>query len=130
MCEKYPITLLEAPNLTQAAKDAINWFHNFKYDCPTSVLASYPSIMTCCILKDQLETDQSVCKRLICVLLAALRTNGSCGVHVCINRSDSYMQQFYGKLGELIVLRSFVVYINEFLFKVSPKFITIKSRRY
>lgn len=105
MCEKYPITLLDTPNLTQAAKDAINWFHNFKYDCPTSVLTSYPSIMTCCILKDQLETDQSVCKRLICVLLAALRTNGSCGVHVCINRSDSYMHQFYGKLGTLTSLR-------------------------
>jgi protein O-GlcNAcase/histone acetyltransferase len=119
MCEKYPLSLLETPNLTQAAQDAVNWFHNFKYDCPASVLGSYPSIMTCCILKDQMDTDQSVCKRLICVLLAALRTNGeknklqvfrtnkqlsfsspgSCGVHVCINRSDAYMQQFYGKLG-------------------------------
>lgn len=99
MCEKYPISLLETPDLTQASKDAINWFHNFKYDCPASVLNSYPSIMACCVLKDQLEIDQSVCKRLICVLLASLRTNGSCGIHVVINRSDSYMQNFYGKLG-------------------------------
>lgn len=99
MCEKYPLSLLDTPNLTQAAKDAINWFHNFKYDCPASVLGSYPSIMTCCILADQLDQDQSVCKRLMCVVLAALRTNGSCGVHVTINSTDSYMQQFYGKLG-------------------------------
>lgn len=99
MCEKYPLSLLETPNLSQAAKDAINWFHNFKYDCPASVLESYPSIMTCCLLKDQLETDQSVCKRLILVLLAALRTNGSCGVHCVINRTDLYMLQFYSKLG-------------------------------
>lgn len=99
MCEKYPLSLLETPNLTQAARDAINWFHNFKYECPASVLSSYPSIMTCCILKDQLEQDQSVCKRLICVLLAALRTNGSCGIHVVINRVDAYMLQFYSKLG-------------------------------
>jgi hypothetical protein len=99
MCEKYPQTLLEAPNLTQAAKDAINWFHNFKYDCPTSVLNTYPSIMTCCVLKDQLDSDPSVCKRLMCVLLASLRTNGSCGVHVVLNVTDAYMQMFYGKLG-------------------------------
>lgn len=99
MCEKYPLSLLEAPNLSQASKDAVNWFHNFKYDCPATVLNSYPSIMTCCILKEKLEADPSVCKRLICVLLASLRTNGSCGIHVCINRTDAYMQQFYGKLG-------------------------------
>lgn len=99
MCEKYPLSLLETPNLTQASKDAINWFHNFKYDFPANVLNSYPSLLTCCVLRDQLESDPSVCKRLICVLLAALRTNGSCGIHVVINRSDAYMQQFYGKLG-------------------------------
>lgn len=99
MCEKYPLSLLDTPNLSQAARDAVNWFHNFKYDCPATVLNSYPSIMTCCILNNQLDTDQSVCKRLICVLLAALRTSGSCGVHVCVNRTDCYMQQFYGKLG-------------------------------
>lgn len=99
MRKKYPLSLLEAPDVTQAGKDAINWFHHFNYDCPVSVLTSYPSIMTCCILKDQLDTDASVCKRLICVLLAALRTNGSCGIHVVINRSDAYMQQFYSKLG-------------------------------
>lgn len=99
MCEKYPLALLDTPDLSQASKDAINWFHNFKYDCPDSVLSLYPSIMTATILKDQIETDLSVCKRLICVLLAALRTNGSCGIHVVINRSDSYMQQFYGTLG-------------------------------
>lgn len=99
MCEKYPLSILDTPNLTQASKDAVNWFHNFKYDCPASVLNPYPSIMTCCILQDQMDTDQSVCKRLMCVLLASLRTNGSCGVHVCINRCDAYMLQFYGKLG-------------------------------
>lgn len=91
--------MLEAPDLSQAAKDAINWFHTFKYDCPASVLNLYPSIMTCCILKENLDFDPSVCKRLICVLLASLRTNGSCGIHVCVNRTDAYMQHFYGKLG-------------------------------
>ncbi|CAO1438847.1 unnamed protein product [Diamesa hyperborea] len=101
MCEKYPMSLLDEPNLSQAAKDTITHFHNFKYDGPVSVLGTHPSIMTCCILRDQLTYDQSVCKRLICVLLATMRSNGSSGVHVCINRTDSYMLQFYSNLGFL-----------------------------
>jgi len=98
MCEKYPLSMI-VDDISQAARDAINWFHNFKYDCPASVLNSHPSIITCCVLKDQIESDPSVCKRLICVLLAALRTNGSTGCHVSLNRTDCYMQQFYGLLG-------------------------------
>lgn len=79
MREKYPLSLLDSPNLTQTAKDSINHFHNFKYQCPEIVLNSYPSIMTCCILKEQIFNDHSVCKRLISVLLAALRSHGSFG---------------------------------------------------
>lgn len=97
--EKYPLTLLDAPDITPAAKDAINWFHNFKYDCGQNFLTQYPSIVHCSILKDQHNTDTSACKRLMCVLLAALRTSGSSGCHVILNKSDSFLQEFYGKLG-------------------------------
>lgn len=99
MCLKYPLSLLEAPDLSMAAKDSINHFHNFKYDSPQNVLSSHPSIITCAMLKDPLIIDQSICKRLIVVLLAALRSNGSFGAHVCINRTDHFMYQFYTKLG-------------------------------
>lgn len=99
MCEKYPLSLLDSPNLTQTAKDSINHFHNFKYDCPQNVLNSHPSILNLAILKDQIIDDQSVCKRLISVLLATLRSNGSFGVHAVINTSDCYMQEFYKRLG-------------------------------
>lgn len=101
MCEKYPLSLLDNAEVaaSQASKDAISWFHNFKYDTPSSVLDTYPSIMSCCVLKEQMDGDLSVCKRLLCVLLAALRTNGSSGVHCMVNSTDAYMQQFYGKLG-------------------------------
>lgn len=99
MQEKYPLSLLDAPDLTPTAKDSINHFHNFKYDYPQDVLSTHPSIMTCCILKDQCSGDSSLAKRLVTVLLAALRSNGSFGVHVCINRTDHYMHQFYSKLG-------------------------------
>ncbi|XP_055678522.1 protein O-GlcNAcase isoform X1 [Lutzomyia longipalpis] len=105
MCLKYPIELLESPDLTPTAKDSINHFHNFKYDCPQDVLNTYPSMMTCCVLKEQLTHDPSVAKRLVIVLLAAFRSNGSFGVHVCINRTDRYMHQFYTKLGFTEILQ-------------------------
>lgn len=100
MCLKYPMVLLESPDeLTPTAIDSINHFHNFKYDCPQDVLSTHPSIMTCCILKEHFTNDQSVAKRLVTVLLAALRSNGSSGVHACINQTDRFMHQFYSKLG-------------------------------
>ncbi len=100
MCLKYPITLLNSTEgLTQAAIDSINHFHKFKYDCPLEVLNSHPSIMTCCVLKDHFTADHSTAKRLVTVLLAALRSNGASGVHVCINLTDRFMHQFYSKLG-------------------------------
>lgn len=109
MCEKYPLSLVDSTDImhTQESKDAINEFHNFTYDTPATVLSTYPSIMTCCVYKDQLEFDPSVCKRLVCVLLASLRTNGSSGVHCVINSTDSYMQQFYSKLGFIEILQEY-----------------------
>jgi hypothetical protein len=97
--EKYPLSLLESPDITPAAKDAINWFHNFKYDSEQNFLVQYPSLVHCSILKEQQHADTSICKRLMCVLLASLRTSGSSGCHVVLNKSDSFTQQFYGKLG-------------------------------
>ncbi|KAG4073125.1 hypothetical protein HA402_002514 [Bradysia odoriphaga] len=100
MCSKYPMSLLNSTEgLTQAAIDSINHFHKFKYDCPLEVLTSHPSIMTCCVLKDHFTSDHSTAKRLVTVLLAALRSNGASGVHVCINLTDRFMHQFYSKLG-------------------------------
>lgn len=99
MCLKYPMSLLGDPNLSYAARDTINHFHNFKYDFPQKVLATHASIITCCILKDQLIIDTNIGKRLITVLLAALRSNGSFGAFCCINRSDNFLYDFYSKIG-------------------------------
>lgn len=99
MRTKYPMSLFDSPDLTPTAKDSIIHFHNFKFDYPQEVLNSHPSIMTCCILKEHYNGDSSLAKRLVTVLLAALRSNGSFGVHVCINTTDRYMHQFYSKLG-------------------------------
>lgn len=97
--EKYPLSLLESSDITPAARDAINWFHNFKYDSGQNFLVQYPSIVHCSVLKEQHQIDPTAGKRLMCVLLASLRTSGSSGCHVVLNKSDSFMQQFYGKLG-------------------------------
>lgn len=102
MCQKYPVSLLDASDLTPAAKDSINHFHNFKYDYPQEVLNTHPSILTCSVLQDHPLVDACMAKRLITVLLAALRSNngsGMNGVHVCINSTDKNLNQFYNKLG-------------------------------
>lgn len=101
MRAKYPLALLSMPaeRLTLTAAETIRHFHNFRYECPAEVLCSHPSIMTCCVLKEQFIADQSTAKRLVTVLLAALRANGSSGVHACINNTDRFLHQFYSKLG-------------------------------
>lgn len=112
MCLKYPLSLLQgdtssedclkdvANAIPQHVRDSIMYFHNFKNDYPASVLNTHPSLLSCHILKSVLAEDETVCKRVITLLLAALRSNGpSFGVHVCINRSDRFLYQCYTKLG-------------------------------
>lgn len=113
MCVKYPLSLLDSLNTSnevskaadstessQTIRDCITYFHNFKNDYPANVCNSHPSVMCCRILKSHLAEDETVCKRIITVLLAALRSNGSSfGVHVCIDRTDRFLYQFYSKLG-------------------------------
>lgn len=100
MCAKYPLALLDQPErLTPTAIETIRHFHHFKYECPAEVLASHPSIITCSVVQEQFMADQSVAKRLVTVLLAALRANGSAGVHGVINNTDLFLRSFYAKLG-------------------------------
>lgn len=101
MCTKYPLNIVEIAdnNLSDVAKETIKYFHNFTCDVPADLLNTHPSKLYCCILKDQLNIEQCMAKRIITVLLAALRSNGSFGVHVCVHLGDAYMYQFYSKLG-------------------------------
>ncbi|CAG9862900.1 unnamed protein product [Phyllotreta striolata] len=94
MCEKYPIDC--AKNLHKFAQESAAYFHNFKDEVYVSS-PSHASSMICSLLPSVL--DQSVGKRLVTCLLAALRANGSFGVHVVMNTFDSYTHAFYGKLG-------------------------------
>ncbi|XP_074036540.1 O-GlcNAcase isoform X2 [Leptinotarsa decemlineata] len=94
MCEKYPLDI--ANDLHDFVQDAVSYFHTFKNEIFVSS-PSHPSSMICSLLPSVL--DQSVSKRLVTCLLASLRANGSFGVHVVMNVTDSYTHAFYGKLG-------------------------------
>lgn len=50
------------------------WFHTFKGEVPESIHNQHPSVMCCSLLTSVF--DQSVAKRLVTCLLAALRANG------------------------------------------------------
>lgn len=106
MLEKYPLSLLESTeNIDDATKDIINGFYNFKYDSPPEIALSHPSVMTVGILNADLAMD-GIAKRLVTAMLAALRSNGSFGVHVRINEKETNQIQFYTKLGFTEIYRS------------------------
>ncbi|XP_055523311.1 protein O-GlcNAcase [Wyeomyia smithii] len=119
MCIKYPVSMVEdvanqkkdtvkaaQTTLSQMVRNSIMYFNNFSSEYPVSVINSHPSVMCCRILKSHLAEDETICKRVVTVLLAALRSNGpSFGVHVCINRSDRFLYQFYSKLGFVEIYR-------------------------
>ncbi|XP_073970684.1 O-GlcNAcase [Rhodnius prolixus] len=57
----------------------------------------HPSLVICCVQPS--VTDQSVSKRLVICLLAALRANGSCGVYTPVRPANTELLEFYSKLG-------------------------------
>lgn len=96
---KYPLSLIDSSDSTPVANECIKHFHNYVFDYPVDVLNSHSAIVTCCLLKELYVYDQTLPKRLITLLFAALRANGYFSVHVCINSDDKYLYQFYLKLG-------------------------------
>ncbi|XP_076762046.1 O-GlcNAcase isoform X2 [Xylocopa sonorina] len=93
---KYPLE--EGINeLPENVQDAIRYFHSFVPDVPEQLCRQHPSKLLCAILPS--VTDQSVPKRLITCILAALRANGSFGVHTTMSSTDKESHEFYSKLG-------------------------------
>ncbi|CAK9801068.1 Protein O-GlcNAcase [Anthophora quadrimaculata] len=93
---KYPLedNINELP---QDVQDAIRYFHSFVPDVSEQLCRQHPSKLLCAILPS--VTDQSVPKRLITCMLAALRANGSFGVHTTMSNTDKESHEFYSKLG-------------------------------
>ncbi|KYM99102.1 PREDICTED: protein O-GlcNAcase [Cyphomyrmex costatus] len=83
--------------LPQNVQDAIQYFHSFIPDVSEQLCRQHPSKLICGILPS--VSDQSICKRLVTCVLAALRANGSFGVHTTMLSTDKESHEFYGKLG-------------------------------
>ncbi|XP_043268818.1 protein O-GlcNAcase isoform X2 [Venturia canescens] len=93
---KYPleeITNDVSPNV----QEAIRYFHSFTVDVSEQLCRQHASQIYCSVLPT--VTDQSVPKRLITCILAALRANGSFGVHTTMSSMDKENHEFYAKLG-------------------------------
>lgn len=98
MCEKYPLEECVG-NLPLIVQNTVNSFHNFKYECPSFVHTTYPSMLTLGILKEDLILNNSIAKQMITVILSVLRSNGSFGVHICLSDAQCDETDFYLKLG-------------------------------
>lgn len=70
---KYPLSSI-VNEMPQNIQDAIQYFHSFIPDVSEQLCRQHPSKLVCAVLPN--VTDQSVCKRLITCVLAALRANG------------------------------------------------------
>ncbi|XP_012148132.1 O-GlcNAcase isoform X3 [Megachile rotundata] len=93
---KYPLDD-NINDLPQNVQDAIRYFHSFVPDVSEQLCRQHPSKLFCAVLPS--VTDQSVPKRLITCILAALRANGSFGVHTTMPSIDKESHEFYSKLG-------------------------------
>lgn len=93
---KYPLDN-SISSLPQNIQDAIQYFHTFTPEVSEQLCRHHPSKLLCAILPT--VTDQSVPKRLITCVLAALRANGSFGVHTTMCTTDKETHEFYAKLG-------------------------------
>ncbi|XP_076624011.1 O-GlcNAcase isoform X1 [Colletes latitarsis] len=96
LCMKYPLDD-NINDLPQNVQDAIRYFHSFNPDVSEQLCRQHPSKLFCAVLPS--VTDQSVPKRLITCILAALRANGSFGVHTTMSCTEKESHEFYSKLG-------------------------------
>jgi len=103
--EKYPKLLLDnstsftpSTKLNEMLTAIIEEFYNYSYQCPVEVFTSYPAIINIGLIN--YNQDLCIVKRLLTVLLAALRANGCFGAHVRIKPDrDTQQMQLYYKLG-------------------------------
>lgn len=105
ICLKYPAPadkLNKGEKLT-SVEEMINDLHDEqkrKLVLPELIYNSYPSICRINLLDYVLDNDQSLPKRLLTCLLAALKANGSKGVFSIVNGiKDKKEMEFLLKLG-------------------------------
>ncbi|KAH8281080.1 hypothetical protein KR054_010184 [Drosophila jambulina] len=116
MREKYPkeLGLPESETgeaLAQLVARFVEQFHGSSSgsegaeQCPVEVSGSFPAVICAGTFREAEERDSGISKRLLTVLLAALRANGCFGVHVCIPERDVGQVNFYTRIGFVDVYR-------------------------
>lgn len=112
--EKYPKALLESEtgDGTGKSQKLLTHFKELIHGstggvvCPTEVSGSFPAVLSAATLREAEQRDSGVAKRLLTVLLAALRANGCFGVHVSLPEEDAEQLSFYTKMGFIEVYRN------------------------
>ncbi|KAI8046780.1 protein O-GlcNAcase [Drosophila gunungcola] len=74
-------------------------------DCPVEVSGSFPAVLISGTLREAEQRDSGITKRMLTVLLAALRANGCFGAHVCVPEQDVGQVNFYSRIGFVEVYR-------------------------
>ncbi|XP_028967383.1 protein O-GlcNAcase [Galendromus occidentalis] len=94
--EKYPLEEGDKDSNQSKAGEIISSFHSTTSSSWTAY-PQYPSVLVMALLPH--IDDCSLPKRLLACVIAALKANGSHGVHVKMNVNDTNMQNFYARLG-------------------------------
>lgn len=97
MCSKYPEIKKDHGEMLTPSEEIINSFRHYKPVVPETLHKLHPSIVKLNLLPA--VTDLSTSKLLLLCTMSSLKANGSFGAFVEVNRTDKYMQEFYGKLG-------------------------------
>ncbi|EDW81646.1 uncharacterized protein Dwil_GK10916 [Drosophila willistoni] len=116
--EKYPKSLIDPEDdanlvgngkLQQLIHSFVDKFHNstepLEICPPAEVTSSFPAVMCAATTKEADQQDNGIAKRMLTVLLAALRANGCFGVHVCVPEHNVDQVNFYTKIGFVDVYR-------------------------
>ncbi|KAH8268657.1 hypothetical protein KR026_011278 [Drosophila bipectinata] len=109
--EKYPKDLClpeSEEHLKPFVSQFVEQFHGSSEaleQCPSEVSGSFPAVLKAATLREVEECDAGIMKRLLTVLLAALRANGCFGIHVCVPEHDVGQVAFYSRIGFVDIYR-------------------------
>jgi protein O-GlcNAcase/histone acetyltransferase len=93
--EKY--SLSSTSSEMDYVRETVRLLHSDLSEVPDEIVASHPAELRVALMVSLM--DQSVSKRLLTCILAALRANGIFGCFVEVSPNDKYFIEFYKKLG-------------------------------
>ncbi|EDW96236.1 uncharacterized protein Dyak_GE25717 [Drosophila yakuba] len=110
--EKYSrdVCSQEDGEVTQLVTSFVDNYHDSSVNgavdqCPVEVSGSFPAVLISGTLREAEERDSGITKRMLTVLLAALRANGCFGAHVRVPQQDIAQVNYYSRIGFVDVYR-------------------------